>query len=304
MSKTTAPVTQASLQRGNQAISALLSWRHLAYFVGVPLIVAVYAGMNNWEMQHVAGYPASIVFYLAHSLLPWWMTCVSTTAVMKTLHNWKPPWVLILLLGHTIGCLLVLPYSNWLTGLYISRWPELGLSGSIGDVFSLAFWQYWFRAGVIWLGINYVFDGFIGLPLYRYVIPRGFEKGKSLQESNADDSGWGDRPPGFIKRLPVALEPHEVLAIKAEQHYIKVYSPTKEYMVLYRFSDAVRALSESRGQQVHRSYWVNIDAIESISTRVKDFHIRIKTGVDIPVSTPYQGMVRELARTNQIATRK
>jgi hypothetical protein len=37
--------------------------------------------------------------------------------------------------------------------------------------------------------------------------------------------------------------------------------------------------------------------------KAKDFHIRIINGTDIPVSTPYQGMIRELARSARIPLR-
>ena len=86
------------------ATSSLFSWRHLAYFVGVPLTVAIYAGLNNWEMQHIAGFGPSFFFYLAHSMLPWWTTCLLTTGTKHSLARWKPPWMIILLIGHTLGC--------------------------------------------------------------------------------------------------------------------------------------------------------------------------------------------------------
>jgi len=280
-----------------------LSWRHLAYYIGVPLVVAIYAGLNNWEMQNIIGFPASILFYVAHALLPWWITCATTSLLKMTLARWKPPWLALLLLGHVAGCFVVLPYSNWLTGAYEARWPALEMGGEFAPMFSSGFWMYLLRAGVIWVGINFVFDRFVGLPLYRYNIPRGYEGAAGAAASDATLAGWGGRPPGFIERLPATLEADEVLAIKAEQHYIRVYSPTKEYMILYRFSDAVRELDESLGLQVHRSYWVNTSAIESMQAKAKDFQIRISSGVAIPVSTPYQGMVRELARTARIPLR-
>jgi hypothetical protein len=282
-----------------------LSWRHLAYFLGVPLTIAVYAGLNNWEMQNIAGFRASIVFYLAHSVLPWCITCLVTTLLMKLLERWKPPWLLLLLLGHTLGCFIVLPYSNWLTALYAERWPELAMAVHFSPDDVGGFGLYWLRAGLIWIGVNYLFDQFLGLPLYRYAVPRGYDSAApgSLASTSAGADEWLGRAPGFIERLPARLGPSEVLAIKAEQHYIRVYSPQKEYMVLYRFSDAIRELDESLGHQVHRSYWVNTGAIDHVHAKAKDFHVRIKSGAEIPVSTPYQGMVRELTRSARLATR-
>jgi len=299
----TAKTTTFERANASAGLFAHFSWRHVAYYLGFPLAIAFYAGLNNWQIQHIAGFSASIVFYLAHSLLPWWTTCAATTISMKALARWKPPWLVLLLLGHTLGCLLILPYSNWLTGIYETRWPELEITGDITPILSAEFWVYWLRAGVIWLAVNFIFDRYGGLPLYRYTVPRGFDTVARGSSDASESAAWGDRIPGFIKRLPAALGPNEVLAIKAEQHYIRVFSPDKEYMVLYRFSDAVRALDESLGQQVHRSYWVNTEAIDTVCTRAKDFHIRLVTGAEIPVSTPYQGMIRELVRTTPLTVR-
>ena len=115
------------------------SWRHLAYYVGVPVVVAIYAGLNNWEMLNVVGFPASILFYIAHALLPWWITCASTTTLKLVLTRWKPPWLMLLLLGHIASCLLVLPYLNWLTGAYEARWPALEMGGEFANRYTLEF---------------------------------------------------------------------------------------------------------------------------------------------------------------------
>jgi hypothetical protein len=299
-SATNAPASPAA----RSGLSDRFSWRHLAYFVGVPLTVALYAGLNNWEMQHIAGVWASLIFYVAHSMLPWWTTCLMTASTKLSLARWKPPWLIILLVGHTLGSFVTAYYSNWLTSIYESAWPSLEITGHVVPLLSAEFWIYWTRAGVIWIGINFLFDRFFGLPLYRYVIPRGYDI-KAMNGGthlSAADS-WGKQPPGFVDRLPVTLKPEEVMAIKAEQHYIKIYSPEKDYMVLYRFSDAIRELDELLGLQVHRSFWVNTSAIESVQAKAKDFRIKLKTGAEIPVSGPYQGLVREHARAQRISLR-
>jgi LytTr DNA-binding domain len=287
-------------------------WRGLAYYLGVPLSVAIYAGLNNWQMQEIAGFPATILFYLAHSLLPWWLTCGSTHLWMKLLAHWKPAWLVLLLLGHVTGCLLVLPYSNWLTTAFEIRWPSLTVGPEFGPLLSAEFWGYLLRAGIIWIGVNVAFDRFVGLPLYRYAIPRGYDE-PANEAVTLSAGGTGSRTvdgheerntlraalPAFLSRLPARLELDELLAIKAEQHYIRVYTPNREYMVLYRFSDAIRELDNRKGVQVHRSYWVNTASVASICTRAKDFHLSLASGAKIPVSIPYQGMVRELARTER-----
>jgi len=44
-------------------------------------------------------------------------------------------------------------------------------------------------------------------------------------------------------------------------------------------------------------------AIEVVRPSAKKFSIRLASGANIPVSTPYHGVVKEFARTNQIPMR-
>jgi len=280
-------------------------WTKLAYYVGVPLAVALYAGLNNWEIRHAAGTLGSLSFYAAHAFLPWWTTCGLTLAFMRLLKRWKPPWLVLLALGHFVSSFLVVPYSNWLTGLYETSLPELALEHTLTVYFSADFWAYLSRAGIIWLGINFLFDRFFKLPLYRYSIPRGYDGIQSPEaptdaapSSAAGTDSWPGGIPAFIHRLPTPLQPDEILIIKAEQHYIKVITPERSYMVLYRFSDVINEIDPKLGQQVHRSYWINTGAIEAVHAKAKDFFIIMRNKDHVPVSGPYQGMVRELARSS------
>ena len=282
-----------------------VNWIRWGYYLGVPMVVAFYAALNNWEIRHAAGTLGSLTFYAAHAFPPWLTTCAMTHLTMRSLRSWKPPWLLILLLGHTASSLIVVPYSNWLTGIYETAMPELGLEHTLTAYFSVDFWAYFLRAGVIWFGINFLFDRFLQLPLYRYEVPRGYDELSSPMvatepEKKPVEAGWNANMPAFVTRLPKMLQPEEILFVKAEQHYIKVVTPEKNYMVLYRFSDAVNEINSQLGQQVHRSYWVNTGAIKAVNAKAKDFFVVMRNDEQVPVSGPYQGLVRELARTAEL----
>lgn len=276
------------------------SWPYLAYFLGVPLTVAVYAALNNWEIREVAGVRAAVLFYVAHALLPWFITCLSTMLAKRALARWQPPWSLLLLIGHTLGSILVVPYSNWLTGLYEVRFPELDMAGEVAPIFSTGFWMYFLRAGVIWFGINLLFDRFLHLHLYRFPGHTPRSAGDPADAAHGESQELTRLRPAFLSRLPEAVDASDLVAIKAEQHYIQVITRQKQFMVLYRFSDAIRELDPDMGVQVHRSYWVNVAAIKTVHAKAKDFFLRMSTGPDVPVSGPYQGMIRELARARGI----
>ena len=145
------------------------------------------------------------------------------------------------------------------------------------------------RATVVWIAVNLLFDRFLGFPRYRYdVVTPSIEV-----PDNAD-------APRFLQRLPNNVSADEVIALKAEQHYVRVYTAGRSFMTLYRFSDAVAELDPERGLQVHRSYWVNTSAIKAIKRGPKKLQVLFDSGMTVPVSGPYRGLVEQLARSEKI----
>jgi len=99
--------------------------------------------------------------------------------------------------------------------------------------------------------------------------------------------------PAFLDKMtkPIGRMPW---AIKAEQHYIRIYTEKGDEMILYRFSDAIKSLEDYEGLQVHRSYWVAIEAIEEINPLEKSYEIKLKNGVTVPVSRSNKKQVEAL----------
>jgi hypothetical protein len=273
----------------------------LAFYVGTPFAIAIYGAANNWEIQQVAGYLGAFGFYFSHSFIPWWITCLCNTALMWLMRRWKPAALFIMVPGSLLGCVLSLPYTHWITGLFERAWPTTTatLGGIPGHPWSGDFIEYLIRATIIWVGVNFIFDRFIGLPRYRYSIPRGYGS-ISVKDNSTSTVESDDKQPAFISRLPVHILVSEILAIKAEQHYIRVFTNEREYMVLYRFSDAVSQLDIDLGLQVHRSWWIARAAIQSMRQSAKKFYVVLNNGEEVPVSTPYQGLLKEMAKFSGI----
>ena len=277
-------------------------WRLLSFYAGVPAFVGIYGALNNWEIQQNMGYGVSLAFYLAHSFIPWWTTCLSTTFLMWAMNRIKPPPLAIMIPGSLIGCFLTLPYTNWVTSVFERNWPTSmsGFGGIPTSPWSGDFLEYMIRATVMWVIVNFVFDRFVGLPRYRYEIPRGYENRAGPAEADTQTEPDTLPLPAFITRLPVRVRLHEILAVKAEQHYIRIITPGRDHMILYRFSDAVSQLDTELGMQVHRSWWVAHSAIDGLQQSAKKLQIVLTTGEEVPVSAPYQGMLKELARSKGI----
>lgn len=284
------------------------NWRHYLFYLGIPAAIATYAALNNWTILQLSGYQTTLAFYAGHAFVPWWISAGTTYLCMRLLKPWRPPQLLLLTVGSFLACLIVLPYSHWLTQYFAVGWVRGDADGSLSSahIYSqLGFWTFSARATVIWILTNLAFDRFLGLPRYRYdAVPM---PGAASAEPSPDPVGSevrsaaaGDTALRFLQRLPATVSPDEVIALKAEQHYIKVFTANRSFMTLYRFSDAVAELDPAAGQQVHRSYWVRSSAICAVRREAGKYSVELTSGLLVPISAANRGLVRELARTRSI----
>jgi hypothetical protein len=296
-------------------------WRHFAFYFGIPIGLALYATLNNWELLRSTGFLNTLAFNVCHSTLPWW----ANAAVLWMLFSLWPGFarhrLSLIFLGTTLTGLLILPYFEAVSGHFYRAWGIPGLApwmqGAHGDPID-GFGVYLARAVALTLLVNFIFDRYMGLPRYRLVDqeaaaeldePFDVSVGTALPLSPANDgevpaaaatpSAMVERP-RFLDRLPETIAADAVLALKAEQHYIRVFTAEKSYLTLYRFSDALGELVGYPGLQVHRSYWVRRDFIERIRSGAGKMTVNLRSGMEIPVSGPYKALLRQLAREIRI----
>jgi hypothetical protein len=287
---------------GSNALQQLrnsLSWQILTFYLMVPLALGSYGAINNWRLIESIGPLWAIGFYLGHAFPPWFSTCLLTSLAMHLLKPWKPRPSIIMLSGHTLSCVITLPYISWLISLFAVWWPGSGLEAPPTNLLAAGYWAYWLRAGTVWLGMNFVFDRFLGLPRYRYdaVLPGATPDPVAANSSIAVPS---ESRPAFLERAPVTVSLADVIAVKAEQHYIRIITATRSYLVLHRFSDALCELPSNEGLQLHRSWWVRRNAIKRVRHSSRRMAVILQTGEEIPVSGPYQALVRQFARATEL----
>lgn len=95
----------------------------------------------------------------------------------------------------------------------------------------------------------------------------------------------------FARALPPELGTG-IVALAAEDHYLRVHTDRGDKLIHHRFSDAVRELGDA-GVQVHRSWWVAKDAVEHVE-RDGDRHVLVlRGGVRAPVSRTFGLAARE-----------
>jgi DNA-binding LytR/AlgR family response regulator len=99
-------------------------------------------------------------------------------------------------------------------------------------------------------------------------------------------SDEGPTDTALIERLPQHIR-GEILCLQVEDHYVRVHSRQGSAMVLMRFSDALRGVDHIGGSQVHRSWWVATNAVQSLRRTGRTAQLTLCNGLSVPVSQPY-----------------
>lgn len=97
--------------------------------------------------------------------------------------------------------------------------------------------------------------------------------------------------PAFYRRIPLHLG-QELLALSAEDHYLRIITAAGSDLVLMRLSDALAELGESAGLQVHRSWWVAQGAVRALGRDKGRMTLTLNNGLEVPVSRTYAAAVR------------
>ncbi len=98
--------------------------------------------------------------------------------------------------------------------------------------------------------------------------------------------------PTFLAQSP-GLRIEDVLALQAEEHYVRVHTQRGSELIHYRFGDAVREMADDLGLRVHRSWWVARNAVRSAKRGSRRWQLELVCDVAVPVSDSYVKAVRE-----------
>jgi hypothetical protein len=96
----------------------------------------------------------------------------------------------------------------------------------------------------------------------------------------------------FRKRLPKPLRGATLLALEAEDHYLRVHTDAGSALLLMKLGEAAAELGPGAGAQTHRSWWVAGEAVESASRGGGRATLSLKGGLMVPVSRTYAPALR------------
>ena len=85
----------------------------------------------------------------------------------------------------------------------------------------------------------------------------------------------------------------KLLAISAEQHYVRVHTDAGEDLVLMPFTEAIAKVPNKCGMRIHRSHWICFDAVQELLVAGNHLSVKLKNDIELPVSRSFSGSVRE-----------
>ena len=96
----------------------------------------------------------------------------------------------------------------------------------------------------------------------------------------------------FRMRLSAKRRAARLIAIEAEDHYVRVHTDMGSELVTMRFSDALEELAQAYGYRVHRSWWVAAEAMEGVRWTRAGGEVRLAEGTVAPVSRSYAATLK------------
>ena len=162
-------------------------------------------------------------------------------------------------------------------------------------VFSWDFLVWLFQVAsaisVLWFATNVFFERVLGIRRFSYEQAPAVEPIEPREVPVTIPHSRSYVPP-FAARLTTAKF-SEIVALEAEDHYMRVHSSHGSELILYRLRDAVCELDPDIGIQTHRSFWVRRSAIKQLMSSKHGHSLVLVTDLRIPVSVSRLNQVKD-----------
>jgi len=99
-------------------------------------------------------------------------------------------------------------------------------------------------------------------------------------------------PAPLASALPLPPGFGPVLALKGEDHYVRIIGEEREELVLMRMRDAIERLEGAEGLRIHRSWWVAKNAVVSVRRDGRTAIITLTGNHEAPVARDMMPQLR------------
>lgn len=285
--------------------------QNLAYYLGVPVLLAALFSMQRSGPGMYLDGSASLLFWLLASFFFWITNDIGTRAASAVLRPVGGPFWLTLVLGSLIGLILNIPAQEWRFRLFFSL-SEIAAMGVPLPAFTADYavlvLRGWVIGALIWGATNFFMLRFLRLPRYGYepamssaaiedaqVDPAPVAPGSSTRALAAEAVSQA------VPRQVLGVDVEDVMALQAQEHYVNVCARQGNRLVHHRFRDALDLVQGVPGCQVHRSYWVARAAMVTLTREGTSYRLQLTNGMKVPVGRTYLLDLKRLGITEVAA---
>lgn len=258
---------------------------YLYFFIGIPVALAVLFSMVGIRLTAGMPYLDALGYMILHMLLAWAAVSGGAFLAHYLCRSWRPPVIALCVMGFVISLVPAALSFHWLGDLYAAWYPEFAANRSDNiPSWSLGYVSHFVRFSIP--AVPLYLAGIYGYRALRQVDWLGY--GSPLISVHTEE------PPVQEKSRRIATagllqgaglpDNAELIAVKAEQHYIQIWSDQGKELVRYRFRDVARNLSGCEGDQVHRSWWVNYGHVAGVRKAGRSIELVLENKLTVPVS--------------------
>jgi LytTr DNA-binding domain len=215
-------------------------------------------------------------------------------------------WQILMLSGATLGLGITELVERWGR---LSRWPWLEVP-VIGTLIALPLTMIVMGTGAMFFGagangifrFSYNFGITALISIAITALGHAINGNKAAEAPapmrTADTATQTTPPPQpeanrFTERLPLPLRTLPIIALQAEDHYLRVHLSARDQasaqstLILLRLSDAIAELPAEAGAQTHRSWWVAKEAVRSVVKADGRATLTLDHAIEAPVSRSF-----------------
>ena len=261
-----------------------------AFYLGVPAFTALLFGLNHSGMARLLPIQVAVPYWFGLTLPLWVLLDLCTRVVLRVLAPWTSRAWAAALVGAAVGTVLFSPYVAAYVRLFGQFVPDARLyvvNTPLHGHAGVAQWIAFSGVPLYWLLVSFVFARLFGFPRYA-LVPSALPVEAAAAPVAADEVAAS---PAFMQLVPPHLA-GRILALQAEDHYVRVHTDRGDSLIRYRFSQAVQEVRAIAGLQIHRSYWVATSEIKSVTPDGKGLRVALHNGLSAPVSRSNLGVLR------------
>lgn len=207
-------------------------------------------------------------------------------------------WLILMLSGATLGLGITELVEHW-GRLRRFLWLEIPLIGILIalplTMIVMGTSAMFFGAqpgGAVQFGYNFGITAFISIAITTLGHAINSNKNNAVHNSLSSiptlEPPLPQEPNRFAERLPLALRSLTVIALQAEDHYLRVHlAGGQSTLILMRLSDAIAELPAEAGTQTHRSWWVAKDFVRGVSKSDGRATLALEGDIEAPVSRSF-----------------